>query len=166
MNAVDLVHPAVAAWFTKHFAAPTHAQAHAWPAIQAGGHTLIVAPTGFGNTLAAFLTAIGTAPVWFAWGRDPSRDKHRRHAARRAAAYATPAATHLVTTPESLYVLLGSTFGRVMLATTRTVIVDEIHAMASNKRGVHLALSLSVWLLYARKAWCESVSRRHKTRSA
>src|ERR1700744_5712160 len=48
----------------------------------------------------------------------------------------------LVTTPESLYVLLGSTFGRAMLATTRTVIIDEIHAMASNKRGVHLALSL------------------------
>jgi ATP-dependent Lhr-like helicase len=48
----------------------------------------------------------------------------------------------LVTTPESLYILLGSTSGRAMLATTRTVIVDEIHAMAANKRGAHLALSL------------------------
>ncbi|HEX4172991.1 MAG TPA: DEAD/DEAH box helicase, partial [Acetobacteraceae bacterium] len=48
----------------------------------------------------------------------------------------------LVTTPESLYVLLGSVSGRAMLATTRTVIIDEIHAMASNKRGAHLALSL------------------------
>ncbi|MGV2291667.1 DEAD/DEAH box helicase [Trinickia sp. YCB016] len=48
----------------------------------------------------------------------------------------------LVTTPESLYVLLSSDSGRRMLATTRTVIVDEIHAMAGSKRGSHLALSL------------------------
>ncbi len=48
----------------------------------------------------------------------------------------------VVTTPESLYVLLGSESGRKMLATTRTVIVDEIHAIAPNKRGSHLALSL------------------------
>jgi len=48
----------------------------------------------------------------------------------------------LVTTPESLYVLLGSDSGRRMLATTRTVIVDEIHALAGSKRGSHLALSL------------------------
>ncbi len=44
--------------------------------------------------------------------------------------------------PKSLYILLGSASGRAMLATTRTVIVDEIHAMAPNKRGAHLALSL------------------------
>ncbi|WP_354014499.1 DEAD/DEAH box helicase [Dyella japonica] len=48
----------------------------------------------------------------------------------------------LVTTPESLYILLGSESGRTMLASTRTVIVDEIHALASSKRGAHLALSL------------------------
>jgi ATP-dependent helicase Lhr and Lhr-like helicase len=48
----------------------------------------------------------------------------------------------LVTTPESLYVLLGSESGRKMLVTTRAVIVDEIHAVAPNKRGAHLALSL------------------------
>ena len=48
----------------------------------------------------------------------------------------------LVTTPESLYVLLGSASGRKMLATTRSVIVDEIHALAASKRGSHLALSL------------------------
>jgi ATP-dependent Lhr-like helicase len=48
----------------------------------------------------------------------------------------------VVTTPESLYILLGSQSGRDMLKTTRTVIVDEIHALASNKRGSHLALSL------------------------
>ncbi len=48
----------------------------------------------------------------------------------------------VVTTPESLYILLGSESGRKMLATTRSVIVDEIHALAPNKRGSHLALSL------------------------
>src|SRR6202040_3563252 len=48
----------------------------------------------------------------------------------------------VVTTPESLYILLGSDSGRKMLATTRTAIVDEIHAVAQNKRGAHLALSL------------------------
>ena len=48
----------------------------------------------------------------------------------------------LVTTPESLYILLGSESGRRMLAPAKTVIVDEIHAVAPNKRGAHLALSL------------------------
>ena len=48
----------------------------------------------------------------------------------------------VVTTPESLYILLTSASGRKMLASTRAVIVDEIHAVAPNKRGSHLALSL------------------------
>ena len=48
----------------------------------------------------------------------------------------------LVTTPESLYILLTSASGRKMLSSTRSVIVDEIHALAPNKRGVHLSLSL------------------------
>lgn len=48
----------------------------------------------------------------------------------------------LVTTPESLYVLLGSESGRAMLSTVRSVIVDEIHAVAASKRGSHLALSI------------------------
>jgi len=48
----------------------------------------------------------------------------------------------LVTTPESLYLLLTSESGRAMLATVKTVIVDEIHAVAGSKRGSHLALSL------------------------
>ena len=48
----------------------------------------------------------------------------------------------LVTTPESLYILLTSDSGREMLRTVKTVIVDEIHALARDKRGSHLALSL------------------------
>ena len=49
----------------------------------------------------------------------------------------------LVTTPESLYVLLTSDSGRELLKTVRSVIVDEIHALAGNKRGAHLSLSLA-----------------------
>src|SRR5205809_925645 len=48
----------------------------------------------------------------------------------------------LVTTPESLYLILTSEHARDMLRTVRTVIVDEIHAVARDKRGSHLALSL------------------------
>jgi ATP-dependent Lhr-like helicase len=71
--------------------------------------------------------------TWVRTGDTPSgeRDRMRRRP------------PHIVvTTPESLYVLLGSESGRAMLATTRTVIVDEIHALAPNKRGSHLAISL------------------------
>lgn len=48
----------------------------------------------------------------------------------------------LVTTPESLFILLSSDSGRDMLRNVRSVIVDELHAMAGSKRGAHLALSL------------------------
>ncbi|MBV9756286.1 MAG: DEAD/DEAH box helicase, partial [Alphaproteobacteria bacterium] len=71
--------------------------------------------------------------TWVRTGDTPAAERER---ARR-----TP--PHIVvTTPESLYILLGSQSGRAMLATTRTVIVDEIHAVAGNKRGAHLAISL------------------------
>ena len=71
--------------------------------------------------------------TWVRTGDTPSSERERM---RRRPPHI------LVTTPESLYVLLGSESGRKMLATTRTVIVDEIHAVAPNKRGAHLALSL------------------------
>ena len=48
----------------------------------------------------------------------------------------------LVTTPESLYLLLTSASGRSMLSTARTLIIDEIHALLGDKRGSHLALSV------------------------
>jgi ATP-dependent helicase Lhr and Lhr-like helicase len=48
----------------------------------------------------------------------------------------------LVTTPESLYLLVTSESGRRMLSSVRSVIVDEVHAVASSKRGAHLALTL------------------------
>ena len=61
-------------------------------------------------------------------------------AARQAMARQPPHI--LVTTPESLHILLTSESGRTALARTRTVILDEIHAVAGNKRGAHLALTL------------------------
>jgi ATP-dependent Lhr-like helicase len=48
----------------------------------------------------------------------------------------------LITTPESLYLILTSPVGRDMFRTVRTIIVDEIHTLVGNKRGVHLAISL------------------------
>jgi ATP-dependent Lhr-like helicase len=179
-------HPAVAAWFENSFAAPTAAQAQAWPAIQAGRHVLIAAPTGSGKTLAAFLAAIDglvrqgldgrlkneTQVVYVsplkALSNDINRNLETPLAGIRAALQArglpeveirtwvrtgdTPPGERdrmrrspphiVVTTPESLYILLGSESGRAMLKTTRTVIVDEIHALAPNKRGSHLAISL------------------------
>ncbi len=71
--------------------------------------------------------------AWVRTGDTPSAERERM---RRKPPHI------LVTTPESLYVLLGSESGRKMLATVRAVIVDEIHAVAPNKRGAHLSLSL------------------------
>jgi ATP-dependent Lhr-like helicase len=186
VSPIAAFHPAVAAWFDRHFTAPTAAQAEAWPAIQEGRHVLIAAPTGSGKTLAAFLAAIDalireglagglkdeTQIVYVSplkalsndiqknleiplagirealraqglpdvnirtWVRTGDTPQGERDRARRRPPHI------VVTTPESLYILLGSESGRKMLATTRTVIVDEIHALAPNKRGAHLALSL------------------------
>src|SRR5262245_37164898 len=182
----SLFHPAVARWFSQTFAAPTPAQAEAWPAIQAGRHVLIAAPTGSGKTLAAFLAAVDslvrqgldgcladeTQVVYVSPLKALSNDIERNLAAPLTGIRAellrqsladveirtfvrtgdTPSGERsrmsrrpphiIVTTPESLYVLLGSESGRAMLTTTRTVIVDEIHALAASKRGSHLSLSL------------------------
>jgi len=62
-------------------------------------------------------------------------------AAERAAQVRTPGHV-MVTTPESLYLLLTSASGRTRLRHVRTVIIDEIHALMRDKRGSHLALSL------------------------
>ncbi len=62
-------------------------------------------------------------------------------AAQRAAMLKNPP-DFLITTPESLYLLVTAERTRAMLAPVTTVIVDEIHAVAGNKRGSHLALTL------------------------
>jgi ATP-dependent Lhr-like helicase len=52
---LDVFSPAVREWFSASFAEPTPAQAQGWPAIAQGDHALILAPTGSGKALAAFL---------------------------------------------------------------------------------------------------------------
>lgn len=71
-----------------------------------------------------------------AWVRTGDTSQAERNRMRRRPPHI------IVTTPESLYILLSSDSGRQMLKTVRTVIVDEIHALAGNKRGAHLSLSL------------------------
>ncbi|MBV7534173.1 DEAD/DEAH box helicase [Duganella sp. sic0402] len=83
------------------------------------------------------LQAIGQAPHGIRSAvRTGDTTQAERNAMRRRAPHI------LVSTPESLYVMLGSDSGRAMLAGVRTVIVDEIHAVAGSKRGSHLSLSL------------------------
>jgi ATP-dependent helicase Lhr and Lhr-like helicase len=186
MSVLNSFHPAVAAWFSRVFDAPTEAQVSAWPALQCGQHVLVAAPTGSGKTFAAFLAAIDqlvreglqgplpdeTRVLYVSPLKALSNDIQRNLEAplngirEELAALGLPdveiravvrtgdttsseragmrrRAPHIVvTTPESLYILLGSQSGRDMLSTCRTVIVDEIHAIAGNKRGAHLALSL------------------------
>jgi ATP-dependent helicase Lhr and Lhr-like helicase len=87
--------------------------------------------------IAAELDALGLPPLEIRTAvRTGDTTQQERNALKKRAPHI------LVTTPESLYVLLGSDSGRRMLSTVRTVIVDEIHALAGSKRGSHLALSL------------------------
>ena len=58
MDPLAAFSPHVRNWFAGAFAAPTPAQAQAWPAIATGEHVLLSAPTGSGKTLAAFLWAL------------------------------------------------------------------------------------------------------------
>ncbi|WP_245550787.1 ATP-dependent helicase [Nocardia paucivorans] len=176
--------PATQEWFDGAFPAPTAAQVGAWRAIAAGEHTLVIAPTGSGKTLSAFLWAIdrlatgvrpengGTSVLYVsplkALAVDVERNLRaplvgvRRTAQRlgleppdisvgvrsgdttpkeRRALQRTPPDI-LITTPESLFLMLTSA-ARETLRGVRTVIVDEVHAIAGSKRGAHLALSLA-----------------------
>ena len=202
---MDLFSEATNAWFKHAFNAPTEAQRLAWPAIRSGENVLVVAPTGSGKTLCAFLSAIdrlmtkegddllrtsgggdGTAesdcnakkrkPVrgvkvlyispLKALGVDVAKNLQAPLAgiAGQCEAMGLPSpkvsvgirsgdttpqerrriVSHppdiLVTTPESLFLLLTSKARRILSAVD-TVIVDEVHAIAGSKRGAHLALS-------------------------
>ena len=75
------------------------------------------------------------APIRVAVRTGDSSPSERASLVRRPPAF-------VVTTPESLYLLLTSSKGRAALKSTETVIVDEIHAVARDKRGAHLAISL------------------------
>jgi len=71
----------------------------------------------------------------------------------------------LVTTPESLYLLLTSQSGRKLLAPVRTLIVDEIHAVVGNRRGSHLALTMERLAALVKHPLNGSGFRRPKNRS-
>src|SRR5438874_2495990 len=178
--------PFVRRWFAETFSEPTRPQREGWEAIASGRDTLIVAPTGPGKTLAAFLWALDhlnrlglegrledrvyvvyVSPLR-ALNNDIEKNLRAPLAGIRAAAAAdglklpevrvavrtgdTLAAARqamtrrpphvLITTPESLYILLTSERFRPALAHVRTVIVDEVHALMGGRRGTHLALSL------------------------
>ncbi|MGV2985451.1 ATP-dependent helicase [Microbacterium sp. AGC85] len=183
--------PATQDWFRGAFSAPTSAQAGAWDAISAGRHALVVAPTGSGKTLSAFLWAIdrvfrertdagdaapakGTARTRIlyisplkALGVDVERNLRSPlvgigQSARRLGMAAPSVSVGvrsgdttssdrrklvsdppdiLITTPESLYLMLTSRAGET-LRDVHTVIIDEVHAVAATKRGAHLAVSL------------------------
>src|ERR1700693_5472577 len=159
-------HPLVAQWFVQKFLTPTEPQQQGWPHILAGRTTLISAPTGSGKTLAAFLACINrlvckalagelsdrTEVLYIsplkALGNDiqknleiPLGEILQMAGARPRLMLKRPPHI-LVTTPESFYILLTAEKSRAILRDVETVIVDEIHAVADDKRGVHLSLSL------------------------
>jgi ATP-dependent helicase Lhr and Lhr-like helicase len=170
VSALDVFSPKTRAWFEGAFASPTPAQELGWPKIATGKHTLIQAPTGSGKTLAAFLYGIDrltdapgeglrllyVSPLK-ALNYDIERnlrgplaglDSELRVAVRTGdtpqrdrAAMLREHPDILITTPESLYLLLTSR-AREMLKSVRTLVLDEVHAVAGTKRGAHLALSV------------------------
>lgn len=205
---LDRFTPATQDWFRGAFTAPTPAQAGAWEAISAGKHALVVAPTGSGKTLSAFLWAIDSVfrertdlPV------EPKKDGSRTRilyisplkalgvdvernlrspligigqSARRLGLTA-PGITVgvrsgdttssdrrklvsdppdiLITTPESLYLMLTSRAGDT-LRDVHTVIIDEVHAVAATKRGAHLAVSLERLDALRRSHGAETAAQR------
>ncbi len=181
---LTLFHAPVRRWFEEAFSSPTRPQQLGWPAIHAGESTLILAPTGSGKTLTAFLTAIDTVmfqpapPVkercrvlyispLKALAVDVDRNLRapiegilemsqtlgqpalRPEVAIRTGdtpgkertAFVRRPADILITTPESLYLMLTSQ-AREALRSVRCVIIDEVHALVGGKRGAHLSLSL------------------------
>jgi ATP-dependent helicase Lhr and Lhr-like helicase len=178
-------HPVTREWFNAVFDAPTAPQQMGWPVIARGENALILAPTGTGKTLTAFLWCLdrlmlhpapegrnkGCRIVYVSPLKALAVDVERNlrsplagmaNMARRMgvpfrqpgimvrtgdtpqkerARFARQPDEILITTPESLYLLLTSQAAEA-LRNVDTVIIDEIHALVPTKRGAHLALTL------------------------
>ena len=170
MDPLSFFSPKTRAWFEQAFAGATPAQELGWPAIASGKHTLIQAPTGSGKTLAAFLYGIdklnsepgqGLRLIYVSPLKALNYDIERNLRGPLAGLQSelrigvrtgdTPQKERaemlrnppdiLITTPESLYLLLTSR-ARENLSGVQTLILDEVHAVAGTKRGAHLALSV------------------------
>src|SRR5256714_782909 len=170
MDPLAVFSPATRAWFERTFAGPTPPQTQGWPAIASGAHVLIQAPTGSGKTLTAFLYAIdrltsnpgeGLRVLYVSPLKALNYDIERNlrgplaglESAVRVAVRTGDTPTKerrellkhppdiLITTPESLFLMLTSQ-ARDILGGVRTLILDEVHAVAGTKRGAHLALSV------------------------
>ena len=185
-GALELFHPVTAKWFRAVFEGVTAPQREGWPAIARGESTLILAPTGTGKTLTAFLWCLdrlmlqrpvetgaveGCRVVYLsplkALAVDVERNLRSPLAGMANMAQRDGVPVHvptisvrtgdtpqkeraqfkrhpgeiLITTPESLYLLLTSSAGDA-LRSVETVIIDEIHALVPSKRGAHMMLSL------------------------
>lgn len=178
-DCLELFDTQTADWFRSRLGSPTPVQEAAWPAIAAGGHVLVSAPTGTGKTLSAFLVFLdkmkqqaregslkqelqliyvsplkslagdirenlkkplegigGEKQISVAVRTGDTEQRERRQMVKTQPHI-------LITTPESLYLMLTGKTGQNVLCTAKAVIIDELHALIDTKRGAHLMLSLA-----------------------
>ncbi|MGZ8284810.1 MAG: ligase-associated DNA damage response DEXH box helicase [Allosphingosinicella sp.] len=164
--------PVIASWFAAKGWTPRRHQLEMLAAARAGRSALLVAPTGAGKTLAGFLASIvelieapteGLHTLYISPLKALAVDVQRNlltpigemdlpirveartgdtPADRKARQRVRPPQM-LLTTPESLSLLLSHADSHILFAGLRTVVVDEVHAFASGKRGDLLSLSLA-----------------------